>query len=103
MKDLQFRLILIFCSAVGELDFSNYKSVLYPAVLDIVTRKPIDVQVDGKLFVTFMGINRTINFSDEEFRYSDDIIEEVGLGEKYDKTFENPRYIRGLRKFNFTK
>ena len=53
---------------------------MYPAVLDIVSRKPIDVQVDGKLFVTFMGINRTINFSDEEFRYSDDIIEEVGLG-----------------------
>ena len=68
---------------------------MYPAVLDIVSRKPIDVQVDGKLFVTFMGINRTINFSDEEFRYSDDIIEEVGLGEKYDKTFAKIQDIFG--------
>ena len=42
-----------------------------------------------------MGINRTINFSDEEFRYSDDIIEEVGLGEKYDKTFAKIQDIFG--------
>jgi|ETNvirenome_2_30_1030614.scaffolds.fasta_scaffold00095_41 LEA14-like dessication related protein len=82
-------------SAVGDLDFKNYKSVLYPAVLDIVSRKPIDIEVDGKLFVTFMGINRTINFSNEEFRYSDDIIEEVGLGKKYDKTLAKIQDIFG--------
>ena len=73
-------------SAVGELDFTNYKEILLPVVTNIIQRKPIKVQVLGNMNVSFMGINQTINFDNEEITTTKDLIGQVGLNDKFEKS-----------------
>ena len=73
-------------SAVGNLDFNNYKQILLPAVTDIIKRKPIDIIVSGYMNVSFMGLKQKIPFNEQSIRYTDDLISKVGLSEKFDKS-----------------
>jgi len=72
--------------AVGEIDFTNYKEILLPAITDILQRKKIEIMVSGTMKVSFMGVNKDINFDDRAFTYTEDLISQVGLSEKFDKS-----------------
>lgn len=72
--------------AVGEIDFSNYKEILLPAVTDILQRKKIEIIVFGTMKVSFMGVSQTIEFDDRAFTYTEDLISDVGLSQKFEKS-----------------
>jgi len=72
--------------AVGDIDFTNYKEILLPAVTEILQRKKLTIIVSGNMNVSFMGVNQTIDFDDKSFTYTEDLISQVGLSEKFDKS-----------------
>ena len=82
-------------NAKGFIDFKNAKGVLLPAIQNILQRKPINIQVNGTLRVSFLNINRTINFDNTSFTYSEDLIADAGLGKKYDKTKDKVNKLLG--------
>jgi len=72
-------------SAISEIDLANVKSVLLPLAENILTRKPLKIEIEGYVDVKFLGIPKTIEFNDKSFDYSDDLLVDVGLNDEYDK------------------
>lgn len=68
----------------GVLNVNDLKQSLPNFLADVVQRKPIDIEVEGNIKIKFIGVNSTINFNREKFNYSTDLIQDVGLGEKYE-------------------
>ena len=72
-------------TAVSDIDLANVKSALLPFVQNILTRKPIKLEIAGKINIKLLGIPKTIEFKDESFDYSDDLLVDTGLDDDYDK------------------
>jgi LEA14-like dessication related protein len=68
----------------GILNVNDLKQSLPSFISDVATRKPINIEVEGDVKITFIGLNSTINFNKEKFNYSADLIKDIGLAEKYD-------------------
>ena len=67
----------------GTINVSDLKQGLPSFLSDILKQKPIKIEVEGDLKINFMNVNSTIRFNKEEFTYSNDLIQEYGLNEKY--------------------
>jgi LEA14-like dessication related protein len=65
--------------ANGIIDTTAVKSSALSLASDIWSRKPINVQLKGKVKINFLGINTTLNFDKENFEYSADLLKEYGL------------------------
>ena len=72
-------------NAIGNIDFLASKSALLPFVKDALAKQPINIQVNGYVKVKFLNINRALNFTDEEFVYSQNILEELKLADDVEK------------------
>ncbi|MEI7509974.1 MAG: hypothetical protein WCJ62_10980 [Flavobacterium sp.] len=46
---------------------------------DIISRKPINIQLSGDMKVKFLGFNYTLNFDKEKFQYSADLLKSSGI------------------------
>ena len=68
----------------GVMNVNDIKGGLPNLLLNIAKRQPIDIEVNGSLKISFMRINSTIQFNKEKVTYSNDLISEVGLGNKYE-------------------
>lgn len=66
----------------GVINIQQTKISILPFVQDILAKKPINVEVSGFIKVKFLGINYTINFNNEKFQYSADLLKDVGLSNK---------------------
>jgi hypothetical protein len=68
---------------IGIINVNDLGKALPEFMTDILKQKPINIEVDGTMKINFMNINSTITFNREKFNYSNDLISEYGLGDKY--------------------
>lgn len=71
--------------AKGDIDITNIKSQIIKLSTDILSNKPVKIVVNGTIFVKFLGIARTIEFKDNDFVYSKNLLETVGLDDDLDR------------------
>lgn len=81
----------------GVINIQDSKIAILPFVQDVLAKRPINVEVDGFVKVKFLGINYTINFNNETFQYSADLLKDVGLSKKVsDFKTKNPAIAKFL-------
>jgi LEA14-like dessication related protein len=73
----------------GVINIKDSKISIIPFIQDVLGRKPINVEVTGDVKVKFLGINYTLNFNNETFQYSADLLKDVGLSQKVNKFKQN--------------
>jgi LEA14-like dessication related protein len=75
----------------GVINIQESKVAILPFIQDVLGRKSINVEVSGFVKVKFLGINYTLNFDNENFQYSADLLKDVGLSKQVNKFKEkNP-------------
>jgi LEA14-like dessication related protein len=81
----------------GVINLGQAKLAVLPFVQDVLSKKPINVEVVGSAKVKFLGVNYTFNFDKQSFEYSADLLKEYGLNEKVN-TFKknNPKIAQFL-------
>lgn len=80
----------------GAVSMSAIKTSAITLASDILTRKPINIEVEGFVKVKFLGINSTLNFNKEKFQYSADVLKDFNLSDSVTKfAVKNPK-ISGL-------
>ena len=81
----------------GVINIQQTKISILPFIQDILGKKAINVEVSGFIKVKFLGINYTINFNNEKFQYSADLLRDVGLSKKVnDFKTKNPEIAKFL-------
>ena len=66
----------------GVINIQESKVAILPFIQDVFAKKPINVEVSGFVKVKFLGINYTLNFDNETFQYSSDLLRDLGLSKK---------------------
>jgi LEA14-like dessication related protein len=66
----------------GKINIQESKVAILPFIQDVFAKKPINVEVSGFVKVKFLGINYTLNFDNETFQYSSDLLRDLGLSKK---------------------
>jgi len=66
----------------GVINVQESKVAILPFIQDVFAKKPINVEVTGFVKVKFLGINYTLNFNNETFQYSSDLLRDLGLSKK---------------------
>jgi LEA14-like dessication related protein len=66
----------------GVINVKESKIALLPFIKDVLAKKPINIEVTGLVKVKFVGINYTLNFNNEVFQYSADLLKDLGLSKK---------------------
>jgi len=75
----------------GVINIRQSQVAIIPFVQDVLGKKPINVEATGFVKVKFLGINYTLNFNNETFQYSADLLKDVGLSKQVNKFKEkNP-------------
>lgn len=64
---------------IGSINLQESKGAVLPFVMDVIKRKPINIEISGFIKVKFLGINSTLNFDNQEFTYSADLLKEYNL------------------------
>lgn len=75
--------------AKGFINLKNVKAKLFDLSFDILQNKPINIVINGTINVQFIGINKTLEFSNNSFVYSKNILEAVGLDDDLEKIKSN--------------
>lgn len=73
----------------GVININESKVAILPFIQDVLGRKSINIEVTGDVKVKFLGINYTLNFNNETFQYSADLLKDVGLSQKVNKFKQN--------------
>jgi LEA14-like dessication related protein len=73
----------------GVINVKQSQVAILPFVQDVFAKKPINVEVTGFVKVKFLGINYTLNFNNETFQYSADLLKDVGLSKQVNKFKQN--------------
>ena len=73
----------------GVINIKQSQVAIIPFVQDVFGKKPINVEVTGFVKVKFLGINYTLNFNNETFQYSADLLKDVGLSKQVNKFKQN--------------
>jgi len=66
----------------GVINVQESKVAILPFIQDVFAKKPINVEVTGFVKVKFLGVNYTLNFNNETFQYSSDLLRDLGLSKK---------------------
>jgi LEA14-like dessication related protein len=66
----------------GVINIKESQVAILPFIKDVLAKKPINVEVTGFVKVKFVGINYTLNFDNESFQYSADLLKDLGLSKK---------------------
>jgi hypothetical protein len=73
----------------GIINIKQSQVAILPFVQDVMGKRPINVEVTGFVKVKFLGINYTLNFNNETFQYSADLLKDVGLSKQVNKFKQN--------------
>jgi len=73
----------------GVINIKESQVAILPFLQDVLGKKPINVEVTGFVKVKFLGINYTLNFNNETFQYSVDLLKDVGLSKQVNKFKQN--------------
>jgi LEA14-like dessication related protein len=66
----------------GVINIKESKITILPFIQDVLGKKPINFEVSGFIKVKFIGINYTLNFTNDTFQYSSDLLRDLGLSKK---------------------
>jgi LEA14-like dessication related protein len=66
----------------GVINVKESSVAVLPFIQDVFAKKPINVEVTGTIKVKFIGIDYTLNFNNETFQYSSDLLRDLGLSKK---------------------
>ena len=66
----------------GVINVKESSVAVLPFIQDVLAKKPINVEVTGYIKVKFIGIDYTLNFNNETFQYSSDLLRDLGLSKK---------------------
>jgi len=66
----------------GVINIKESQVAILPFIKDVFAKKPINIEATGFVKVKFLGINYTLNFDNETFQYSADLIKDLGLSKK---------------------
>lgn len=66
----------------GVINIKESQVAILPFIQDVLGKKSINVEVTGYVKVKFLGINYTLNFNNETFQYSSDLLRDLGLSKK---------------------
>ena len=66
----------------GVINVKESSVAVLPFIQDVLAKKPINVEVTGSIKVKFIGIDYTLNFNNETFQYSSDLLRDLGLSKK---------------------
>ena len=66
----------------GAINIKESQVAILPFIQDVFAKRPINVEVTGFVKVKFLGINYTLNFNEETFQYSSDLLRDLGLSKK---------------------
>ena len=69
----------ISIKANGIINTKSVKESALSLASDIISRKPINIQLSGDMKVKFLGFNYTLNFDKEKFQYSADLLKSSGI------------------------
>lgn len=81
---------------IGNVQFKEAKQALLPLAQTILRQQPIEIETDGYVNVTFIGIHHTINFNKDKFEYSSDLLEEYGLAASWKKLKEKYNFLNKI-------
>lgn len=73
----------------GVINVQQSKIAVLPFIQDVLGKKPINVEVSGLVKVKFLGINYTLNFNNETFQYSTDLLKDIGVSKQVNKFKQN--------------
>jgi hypothetical protein len=85
---------------IGTINLQQSKVAVLPFLMDVVKRKPINIEVSGFIKVKFLGINSTLNFEKQEFTYSADLLKDYNLAKPVESFFKKYPKIASLFKIN---
>jgi len=66
----------------GVINVKEAQVTILPFLADVLAKKPINFEVSGFIKVKFIGINYTLNFNNDTFQYSSDLLRDLGLSKK---------------------
>lgn len=66
----------------GVINIKESSVAVLPFLQDVLAKKPINVEVTGFIKVKFIGIDYTLNFNNDTFQYSSDLLRDLGLSKK---------------------
>jgi len=66
----------------GVINVKESQITILPFLQDVLAKKPINFEVSGFIKVKFIGINYTLNFTNDTFQYSSDLLRDLGLSKK---------------------
>ena len=84
---------------IGSINLQESKGAVLPFVMDVIKRKPINIEISGFIKVKFLGINSTLNFDNQEFTYSADLLKEYNLAkplESFWKKYPKLKQLIGI-------
>ena len=82
---------------IGTINLQQSKVAVLPFVMDVLKRKPINIEVSGNLKIKFLGINSTLNFDKQQFTYSADLLKDYNLAKPVESFWKkNPKLAKLL-------
>jgi len=83
--------------AKSRVDLEKSKGVVLPFVKDVLSRKPVNLEVSGVVKFKFMGIYSTANLNNQSFEYSSDLLKEYGADKVWEKLVTKyPKIVKFL-------
>jgi LEA14-like dessication related protein len=81
----------------GVINVKEAQVTILPFIQDVLAKKPINFEVTGTIKVKFIGIDYTLEFNNDTFQYSSDLLRDYGLSKKVGNFKEkNPRLAKFL-------
>lgn len=85
---------------IGTINLQQSKGAVFPFLMDVIKRKPINIEVTGNIKVKFLGINSTINFDNQQFTYSADLLKDYNLAKPVEAFWQKNPQLAKLLKIN---
>jgi hypothetical protein len=84
--------------ANGTIDTKAIKESALTLASDIISRKPINIQLSGNMKVKFLGFNYTLKFDKENFEYTADLLKSSGIDNAlHSFALKNPKIASVLK------
>jgi LEA14-like dessication related protein len=84
---------------IGTINLQESKVAVLPFIMDVLKRKPINIEISGVIKVKFLGINSTLNFDKQQFTYSADLLKDYNLAkpvESFWKKYPKLKQLIGI-------
>lgn len=76
--------------------FGTAKKAILPFFTDVLSQKPIKVGINGYVNVKFMKITQRIDFKDQEFEYSNNLLDDLQLKDDWLKLQDKFKFLKKI-------